>query len=348
MTARFVAVGDLHLEKLDRVLGELDHIGLQLQCLHDASNYALDRGINQLVLLGDIFETPHPEQRTVRRLLEVFHSYPRLEFHLIRGNHDTDHVRANSLELLDFISELRALSHVHLYLSPTRAKWGGVRVCFLSYPYRKPVKSEKPQLVFAHQEIAGALRDNGTVIPAESGQLKIKSKSQDYWIIGHLHRYQQGSRYIYPGTMVQMNFGEPLPKGFLEVRAKNGKDLQVKTKFIKYRPPFRLINLAVKSEKHLSKIKQRETDRYKIVLAPGTKLPLGWRNNYPNVINVVGTKDKGQVQQEMDGQISLATDGMATEVDITRNLDGFLKSRGFNSKQRRFGKSEIQQILAQK
>lgn len=145
-----------------------------------------------------------------------------------------------------------------------------------------------------------------------------------------------------------MNFGEPLPKGFLEVRAKNGKDLQVKTKFIKYRPPFRLINLAVKSEKHLSKIKQRETDRYKIVLAPGTKLPLGWRNNYPNVINVVGTKDKDQVQQEMDGKISLATDGMATEVDITRNPDGFLKSRGFNSKQRRFGKSEIQQILAQK
>ena len=346
MPTRFLAIGDLHLEKLGRIFGEIDHIGLQLQCLYDAAAYALDHDIQRIILLGDIFETPHPEQKTIRRLLEALNGYPRVEFHIIRGNHDVSSTQENSLELLDFISELRAISNVELYLSPTRANWDGVRMCFLSYPYLKPLKSSKPQLVLAHQELAGAIRDNGMTIPKSHGQPKIAHR--DYWIIGHLHQHQQGKRYCYPGTMMQMNFGESLPKGFLRVTANYSEQLTVKTKYIKYHPPFRLINLPVKSKRDLEQIKSRSHYRYKVILTPKAKLPLGWRNQYPNIVNVVGVKEEQQIEQELVGQLSLDQTTMIDEVDITRNLDGYLKARGYRSKDRQFGKRKIQQILARK
>ena len=116
MSLKFLAVGDLHLEKMEQTLSVMDSIAIQLQCLHDVSSYALDHGIKRLVLLGDIFETPHPEQRTVRAFLEVLNAYPRLEYHMIRGNHDFDQVRHNSLEIVDFIADLQTCL---LYTSPS-------------------------------------------------------------------------------------------------------------------------------------------------------------------------------------------------------------------------------------
>lgn len=350
MSTKFLIIGDLHLEKLEQVLSGLDHIALQLQTLHDASNYALEHGIKRVVLLGDIFETPHPEQRTVRQFLEVLNSYPRLEYHMIRGNHDYDNIRANSLELVDFISELRALSHVNLYLSPTELEWGGVRLCFLSYPYLKPTGSDRsrPRLLFGHHEIAGAQRDNGMVIRKEEAHLRVRTNTKDYWIVGHLHRHQQGTRYFYPGTMQQMNFGEPLPKGFAVVRAseKNGV-LTVKPEFIEYKPPFQLINLPVSSPDDLKKIKNKQTRRYKVILTEGVELPLGWRNKYPNVIKVAGAKGKQELDQELAGQIPLV-DQAVNSIDITRNLSGFLKQRGFDRDTRKRGKDKVVRILAEK
>ena len=340
---RFVAVGDLHLEKLDRVLTGLDHIGLQLQCLHDAASWAQDHDVSRLILLGDIFETPYPDQVTVRRFLETLHRYPQLEFHLIRGNHDFDNIRANSLELLEFITGIKALPNVELYLNPTKATWDGVPMCFLSYPYLKPVKRKKPQIVLAHQELAGAIRDNGMKIPKAKGQPKIDPK--DYWIIGHLHRHQKGRRYIYAGTMCQMNFGEPPDKGFLDIRASYNGQLVVKAKYLKYRPPFKLINLQVSSEADLEQIKARSTRRYKVVLAEDAELPLDWRNRFPNVVNVVGTKNQQQAEQELSGELAI-NEELTDEVDITRNLSPYLKARGFRSEARKRGKRKVEGILA--
>ena len=77
------------------------------------------------------------------------------------------------------------------------------------------------------------------------------------------------------------------------------------------------------------------------------QLPLGWRNKHPNVVKVAGAKGKKELVQELEGQVAIGEQHV-NSIDITRNLNGFLKQRGFNRERRKYGKDKIERILAEK
>jgi metallophosphoesterase superfamily enzyme len=62
-------IGDLHLEKLSHFKWSYEQgLVYQFQALDRAYRYALNSGIEHIIVLGDIFETANPKQSTIHKL----------------------------------------------------------------------------------------------------------------------------------------------------------------------------------------------------------------------------------------------------------------------------------------
>lgn len=281
MAFRFAAVGDLHLEKLETIFEE--HVQQILDMLDRVQRYCMDNGISTIIQLGDVCDTAYPRQSTINRLIKQIRKYPKIMHYFILGNHDYSSTEENSLETTQLLSDLKAVPNLKVYSKPDKVKIDGVDCWMAPYPYRAAPKNNRPMLCFGHFEIKGSKRDNGQTI--KDGIPRESLGTRNFWVLGHLHLYQPGDRAVFGGTLLQYNFGEPLPKGFLDVTAKmkNGK-LSVKYSFIKVKPVYELRNVRIECDKDLAKVTDEPGVFFKLQVKNDFRLPPSFLLNHPQIV----------------------------------------------------------------
>ena len=231
---RFLAVGDVHYESSASKFFD-NHTDLVSQTLKDIWRYALESNISDVILLGDIFETPFPKDETKKAFLKALSN--KLNYHIILGNHDIATLQNNSLLLLKyFIQDLGLADNIKFYFEPSEVLIQGVKFNMLPFPHKQPV-SPAPCICVGHFETKGSLADNGR---AFKDGVELDEKYD--WILGHLH-CQQGK--VYPGSVVQTKFGEPTNKYFFDCSYTNDKGLSIKK--VNIDTPFKLIDLKISS-----------------------------------------------------------------------------------------------------
>jgi metallophosphoesterase superfamily enzyme len=196
--ARIIVVGDLHLDWNPRFLQQGEHDKYTLDVMRHAVARAVFHDAHAIVFTGDVFDTPQPSQdaRAVLStfLNEVAQNHPELTLWFYTGNHDTESATVYSLRWLKpLCGKGRVLHNVRVTNRPQRIKINGANVLILPWFEANEQNNENVkklliggrQLVFAHNEVRGALMDNGWV--ADGLDL---STTQHAWVIGHLHTAQ--------------------------------------------------------------------------------------------------------------------------------------------------------------
>jgi len=297
---------------------------MQLDACSKVLDQARERNIRTIVQLGDIFENPKPKQNTILKLIQWLHINKDFEFHIILGNHDWESSDNHSFELLDFVSKSKILRHVNVYTKPTVVNFGPVHCGFVPYPFVKAPKCTKPLLCFGHFEIKGAKRDNGQVI---AKGLELKTSKKLDWIIGHLHCKQPP---YYPGTLYQLSFGEPLPKGYFvcEADTVNGK-LLISRRWVEFNPPYKLINRVINKSKDLRNFDEPNT-YYKLFIKSSISLPGSFLLENPQVLKIEHFREDVKVQEK--GGL-LIEDQSNLYYDPVDGLQNFLVGRGLTKKQ---------------
>ena len=252
MKLRFLAVGDIHLEKLSTYIPDEDYLTPVIQTLKGIWKYAKEEGIEHIIILGDIFDNPYPKDDAKKAFLKCLDKD--LQYYIILGNHDVATVEENSLILCKyFIEDLGLMHNVKFFLEPQIINIQNVTFNMLPYPQRKPL-SEPPAICIGHFEAKGYQADNGKIFKDGT-----ELDKQYTWILGHLHR-KQGT--IYPGSVTQTKFGEPINKYFFDcIVLDNG---QVQIEEISINTPFKLIDLVVNK---LEDIKLEKENIYRIFAA---------------------------------------------------------------------------------
>ena len=350
----FVCIPDLHLGAFGNIFSDLENPdSLVYEAVQHVVAYARDNGIKTVIFLGDLFDAPEPTQHQVRDLLVLLLSMHDLDVRIIPGNHDYEHISHNSLELADFMVKAGLMPHVKLYMQPEATTIEGIPFCFFPWPHHSRKKfqlGKDPSINIAHIEPAGALRDNGSKI--EEG-VSLKHDGRDYWVIGHLHRKQEMGRVFLPGTLYQKTFGEPLPKGFLHVKAELRKGrLKVKPKWQAITPPFVLQNIRIEAPEDLRQVlpyslTERPVLRYKLFVKNNVALPPTFRVDNPHVVRIDGWKTKQEAEQLESGNLVLNPATIsATKELIFGDLGLILKEKGLKKKQRLRAREIVQRIAA--
>lgn len=234
----------LFLHTADWHLGASSFLGTdherQLQVVDRIIDLAIDRGIQIVCVSGDVFDTNEPDPIAKEAFLQRVLSYDRMGIRLlvIRGNHDTSTTDRSAIRYLAHMTDYGVFKH-SVFAERTQY----VRVddtIFILLNHRPRFFKEdiedaiqalhrgslavscKHTVLVAHECIQGALSDTnyrmrGEDIPVSIGE-HVPETTCTYVALGDIHQKQRmAPRAFYPGSPLQVKFGDTWPKGVLIV-----------------------------------------------------------------------------------------------------------------------------------
>lgn len=180
---------------------------------------AAENDVSAILIAGDLFDSDHITTRTEKYVLDLIHSYPKLSFFYLAGNHD----KGSGLKNIENKPQ-------NLYLFGdfwTSYRLGDdITVTGSEKPDADTLALEKDRIniVLLHgQERAGKGEETGDTIRFA----KYKGKNIDYMALGHLHDYREAVidnrlTACYSGCLEGRGFDECGKKGYvlLELDAK--------------------------------------------------------------------------------------------------------------------------------
>jgi DNA repair exonuclease SbcCD nuclease subunit len=287
----FVGIGDLHLDKLDKILPDANR--LIVAEVRKAFKYAVKNGIRLVVFYGDLGDKARMSYEAQLALLQLIldPKYIGLEKHFILGNHDFDEHGRHSLEwILPWLDSglLSDEFNVRVHSQPKYHKEGKSKLLFLPYPHKE---TDASALNIGHFETRGSMRDNGLTI-------KTGFRLKHLACLGHLHTPHVVGKAHYSGTLYQLNFGESLPKGFHHVKYEDARRFKIAA--VANDPAFKMFNLEVFRRTDLKQISSNPLHLYKLFVQDAVDVDPELLSKYPNAIKVKFFHTKDELTQLID------------------------------------------------
>lgn len=307
-----------------------NHSKLVEQEVRKTYEYAVQNGIPYVIVPGDISDTYKMSPSSQKALLSVLVDFDQfVKTIYMKGNHDHGDINSTSLDLFEDFAEYKLLKNFKVIKKPTVLKLDGVYVNFCPFPYDDLLPTKKAALIIIHKTVQGVTTDNGRpAVVRKNSKFPVGSTV----VSGHEHKHQvvycNKVPVIYPGNIYQKNFGEQLPKGFIELKAKySGTKLKTKWEFVETLPNFRLVTVKVDKQEEFSKLVNDSMIRYRLYLGPGVVAPSSIRKTFPNIDQIweTGKSIKGVVKSSFE-TVSDASKEIP-KVDHTYGLKDFVKSK---------------------
>lgn len=208
---KWLITGDVHIHNYkpyNHIVNRLD----QFKTLFTwVGNTMAEKGVNALIIAGDLFMVPSPPPKVVNTakecLISVLAKNPKAHIFMIPGNHDIDlkkHMEdIENYSLLNLFDDER----IHVY-TDSLVSLGGKMVHFHGWTPNGIVPREADILI-AHDDIAGAWYNK---VFSEHG---IDTSSYHKAFVGHIHNPQVIDNAYIPGSPIPHNLGDNQDCSFL-------------------------------------------------------------------------------------------------------------------------------------
>lgn len=344
-TLHAIVTSDWHFEKLKKLFPH-DHIDRQIREIEKIYQYALEKGIKHVFIPGDISDTHKMEADTYMKMLMLFKKYDGIiHTYYSGGNHDYSDITTTSMDLFKTILDGGYLETFHLFLKSEQIEVDGITCNMVCHPDLESMPSRNPCLNFVHVEYTGAKGDNGRLLKSKHN---FQSPRRDFNISGHLHQYQELTkrRVIYCGTPYQTNFGEALPKGFIEIRAGvKDRKMVVKHRYIDNKPGFRLLTEEICSTKDFARLSTEPGIRYRLYLDEGVVVPSDLMLRNPNIVQVWHKNKNSKITTDVEQFRQETTE--LPQLNPTDGLAKVFKAGGFKKSDYLVAKDMVKQALTE-
>lgn len=305
-----LAIGDLHFDgPISRLIEH--HENFIVGELNKVTKAARNKGIQHLILLGDIGHSPRLTYESQLAFIGWLRSIAGLQVHCILGNHDMFSVEPSAGHSLQLIQSL-GFPNFHLYCEPKVVELEGKPVNFLPWPH---VSFRKNMLNVAHVERKGSRSDSGREFKGTE-----LSDGKEHAVIGHLHTNQTVRNSYYPGTLYQTTFGESETKYYAHISY--NKDLEIQ--YVRHKPAVVLRTLVINSKKDLSKIPDDPNILVRLVVGDGVDVSSANLRKYKNVVKIRGFSNKEDLQEVIAEELS---DGINVKIRTYDFLKQFVKTQ---------------------
>ena len=270
----FCVIGDLHINKLSHIVPRSAE--MIAKCLVDTVKRAKEKGFEDFILAGDVFDNEAPMQSDIVIFLKALRQCE-ARFYLIIGNHDFASVDTHSLQIVDFLRQLRK-SKIRVISKPEVIQFGEISTFLCPHPFVDDMP-EEATIAIGHFAVNGARGDNGF-------KVRTKNTPQGNWLLGDFHTSQTiktaDSVYRYAGSLTQLHWTEKPVKKVLLVHDWD----QVVS--LKVDLPYRLERLTIAKVKELPK-KLRKDTYYTLTLVGDPKIPASYLRDNPNIVKVTNS-----------------------------------------------------------
>lgn len=326
-----------------------DHARRVMREAEKPYQYAVKHGIKYVIVPGDISDSHKMSPESSKALLELLIKYDDLiTTYYMTGNHDYADSATTSLSLFESMVEFKMLKNFIVVKDLQQVKLGGITLNFCPFPHSQPQRLTVPCINVIHQDVAGAVGDNGR-------ELKVKhdievDSDRDFTVSGHIHKHQflKKRRILYHGSLFQKTFGEELPKGFVNLKAKliKGK-LKVLWEFVENKPHFELVTVKITDQKQFSKLSNDANIRYRIYVSDDVVVPAKLRQDFPNIDQLWSIKGKTLTKDFDVEQTFDDTHKDLPKIDPLLGLKDFYKASKLSKSEYIAGKKAVQLALSE-
>lgn len=202
---KFGIVCDLHIGHNpfdERKVTMRDFVSLQADSLYHQLSEFRDRKCKHILFAGDVFDTAHPSQEMLAKLLEVLADFKEMYFYFMLGNHEIENYKTLIKEKrsIDIHSQVALIQiakftdRIHVFTKATQIEIEGFPVTFLPWPDTAlPHGMAARGLVVMHNELYGTVGDSGYKFDKDEAatfNVDLAKKNNMFFISGHLHTQQ--------------------------------------------------------------------------------------------------------------------------------------------------------------
>lgn len=303
----FAFVGDLHLGAHSERLPNL--YKKQLKTLQGIVDTARSKGLDRMVLAGDVFDSATPANRYIIAFLNFLYKNNDMFFDILMGNHDWDSIERSALDIPHFLGNLDGTNY-KVHKEPSVEEIAGVRVFMCPHPHLIDMPKDVDWAI-GHFAWNGAVADNGRLIKSDK-------QPKGRWLLGDFHTPQEGKRFVYAGSVTQISQMESTEKSWLLVDESMYRRITHKLAY-----KFKVAKAS--NDDDLIEVSNDRKTYWFLQTLDGYVLPDKFVENNPHVISIRHARSK---KQDIRAAVLLANVGSNTINRPTAALSTFLEKRG--------------------
>ena len=298
---KFVHIADVHLDTPFKTISDRADIGVerrleQRNALKKVIDYIKANNIEYLFISGDLYDQEYIRESSISFLNDLFKQIPNTKIYIAPGNHDPyiknsfydTYSRNNNVKIFTNVVEKVENDNVNIYgfgFNNFEMKNNQIKDIILDEP-------EKINILITHGDL-GESKYN----PMKLNE--IKSKGFDYVALGHIHKRDDTSNIVYPGSLVSLGFDELGEHGMIvgEIIDKKLNKEFVKVddrKFVEFELD---VSNIISEEELIEKINSinEENELYKIILVGYRNFPINIDIKLINK-NIIKIKDNTKLK----------------------------------------------------
>lgn len=281
---KFVHIADVHLDTPFKTISDRADIGIerrleQREALKKVINYIKENNIEYLFISGDLYDQEYIRESSISFLNDLFKQIPNTNIYIAPGNHDP--YLKNS-----FYATYAWTDNVKIFTN-TVEKVENDEVNIYGYGFNsfEMDNNQLENINIDDEDKVNILITHGDLNDSKYNPIKLndlKQKGFDYVALGHIHKRDDNTNIVYPGSLISLGFDElgehGMIVGEIENKELNKKFIKVdEREFVEYELD---VSNILSEEELIEKINniKEENKLFKIIL-------VGYRN-FPININI--------------------------------------------------------------
>lgn len=207
---KFVHIADLHLDSPFTTISDRADLGMQRrleqrEALKKVVDFIKENEIEYLFISGDLYEQEYIRESTIKYVNELFKEIPKTKIYITPGNHDP-YIKNSYYALFNWNNNVKIFTQNVEKIENDEVDIYGFG--FNNFEMRenqleniKIENNNKINILITHGDITDSIYN-----PMNINLLK--NKGFDYVALGHVHKRDDSTNIVYPGSLISLGFDE--------------------------------------------------------------------------------------------------------------------------------------------
>ena len=207
---KFVHIADVHLDTPFKTISDRADIGVerrleQRNALKKVIDYIKANNIEYLFISGDLYDQEYIRESSISFLNDLFKQIPNTKIYIAPGNHDP-YIKNSFYATYSWNNNVKIFTNV-----VEKVENDNVNIYGFGFNNFEMKNNQIKDIILDEPEKINILITHGDLGESKYNPMKlneIKSKGFDYVALGHIHKRDDTSNIVYPGSLVSLGFDE--------------------------------------------------------------------------------------------------------------------------------------------
>ena len=229
---KFVHIADVHLDSPFKTISDRADIGVerrleQRNALKKVIDYIKENNIEYLFISGDLYEQDYIRESSINFLNELFKEIPDTKIYIAPGNHDP-FIKNSFYATFNWNKNVKIFTNV-----VQKVENDGVNIYGFGFNNFEMNDNQIKNIELDEPEKINILITHGDLGESKYNYMNlqdIKNIGFDYVALGHIHKRNDTTNIVYPGSLISFGFDELGEHGMIVGEI---KDKVLNKKFVK-------------------------------------------------------------------------------------------------------------------